>query len=72
VLAAASEIGLDTDRLERDMEAPGVEQILRSNYDIAGRLAIDGTPAFVIGDEIVGGAIELEELQAKVKAARGS
>ena len=72
VLAAAREIGLDTVRLERDMQAPRVEQILRDNYDMAGRLAIDGTPAFIVGDEIVGGAMELEELQAKVKAARGS
>ena len=72
VLALATDIGLDTARLERDMQAPGVEQTLRNNYEIAGQLAIDGTPAFVIGEEIIGGAIELEELQAKVKAARGS
>ncbi len=71
VLRVARESGLDVERLKRDMADPGVEATIRRNMDLAEALDLNGTPAFVIGDEVVPGAIGPEALRELVKKARG-
>ncbi len=71
VLAAAESIGLDVEQLKRDMRSADVDQALRKNYELADALDIGGTPAFVIGDTLVPGAIDrktLLELVAKERS----
>lgn len=70
VEAVAQEIGLDTTKLKQDMTAPEVDQELQQNYDLAEAMGINGTPAFVIGDTLVPGAIKLDDLKAHIAAAR--
>jgi Ca2+-transporting ATPase len=70
VLAAKG--GLDVDRLRRDMNAPEVERAIRANMALAEALGIQGTPAFVIGDQVVPGALELDGLRMLIRRARGS
>lgn len=70
VMQAAREVGLDTDRLRADMEAPEVQAHIDVSMDLARALGVSGTPAFVIGDEVVPGLVPLEELQRLVDAAR--
>lgn len=67
-LAAAS--GLDLARLKKDMEDPGVAKKIADNHALAGKLGIDGTPAFVIGDKLVPGAVSVDELKEMVDAER--
>ena len=67
----AGEAGLDVKKLKADMALPKVEQALRSNLVLADRLGIQGTPGFVIGNELVPGAIPLETMRQLVKQARG-
>jgi protein-disulfide isomerase len=43
---------------------------LKANSDLAKALDIGGTPAFVIGDEIVPGAIDLASLKQMIATAR--
>jgi len=70
VYQVAGSVGLDVDRLKRDMAAPEIEQALKANLALASALEIRGTPGFIIGDHIVPGAIDLEALKNLVADAR--
>src|SRR6202045_536734 len=70
VLKVAQSAGLDGERLKRDMAAPEIDRALKANLQLAGALDIRGTPGFVIGEEIVPGAIDLETLKGLIAAAR--
>ena len=70
VYQVAKTVGLDVDRLKRDMAAPQIEAALKANHALAEALDITGTPGFVIGDQIVPGAIELSSLKELVAEAR--
>ena len=68
----ADNIGLDMDQLRRDMEAPEIDAMLQRNFALAQALQINGTPAFVIGDEVVRGAIDMTTLREIVGQARAN
>jgi protein-disulfide isomerase len=70
IRAAAKSVGLDPDRLETDMEAPEVNAVLEANYALAQELGIEGTPAFVIGDQLIPGAVEKARLEHLIDEAR--
>ncbi|MBX6324374.1 MAG: thioredoxin domain-containing protein [Rhodospirillaceae bacterium] len=70
VFRAAKAQGLDVERLKQDMAAPEIAQRISRNYDLARALGIHGTPAFIIGDELVPGALPMSELMAKVEQHR--
>lgn len=72
VLALADRLGLDRDRLAADMKSPEVASVIEGNIKLAQLLNINGTPSFVIGDEIVGGAAPIADLTAKIGSARAS
>ncbi len=68
VMDIAGRVGLDVERLRRDMADPAIEAYLDETYRLATDLGIDGTPAFVIGDTLVPGAVggaRLKELIAE-------
>ncbi len=68
----AASIGLDAEQLQADMEAPEIDAAIQANYELARALGIEGTPAFVVGDQLVPGAVDrprLEELIAEARAA---
>ena len=71
IMRIAGSVGLDTAKLKRDMGASEISAIIDANMRLAERLAIRGTPAFIIGEAIVPGAISLDELKRLVAAARG-
>ena len=70
VMQIAQSVGLNVEQLRRDMQSPAVEETLNANFALAQQLGVNGTPAFVIGDSFVPGAIPLERLQALVEEAR--
>ncbi len=72
IMALAESVGLDTDQLRADMEDPAIDEHLNTNYELAQALGIRGTPAFIIGDELVPGAVSRAELEALIAEARGS
>lgn len=71
ILKIAAESGLDADRLGEAMDDPGIDKILQRNFKLADALGIGGTPAFVIGDHLIPGAVDLETLRELVAAERG-
>lgn len=70
ILKLASSVGLDTERLKKDMESPEVQQAIGANLALAEELGIRGTPGFVVGDRIVPGAIKLDDMKKLVAEAR--
>jgi protein-disulfide isomerase len=68
--ATARTLGLDWPRMAHDMDDPDVQARIDANLKLAHELGIEGTPALVIGDTLVPGAVELPELQKAVAAAR--
>ena len=72
VFSTAKEIGLDIDQLKTDMNKPEIEQQLVKNREIAKLLNLNGTPAFIIGDIIYPGALNLNNLKEIIKQYRKS
>jgi protein-disulfide isomerase len=70
VLKIAGEVGLDLDRLKVDMASPEVDAEMARTMRIAKALQLKGTPAFVIGSEVVPGGTDLETLKELVAEAR--
>ncbi|WP_244485441.1 DsbA family protein [Pseudolabrys sp. Root1462] len=69
-MAAAKEAGLDMARLEKDMASPEVKATLTENFKLAETLGMNGTPSYVIGNDVVVGAVGLDALRQKVSMAR--
>ena len=53
--ALAKDQGLDADAIVKAMNDEAVTDVLRQNYQLAQRMAISGTPAFVIGGQLLRG-----------------
>lgn len=70
VFKTAERLGIDLDRLREAMESPEIAETLARNQDLAKALGVTGTPAFVIGNELVPGAVSLDRLKAFVRRAR--
>lgn len=72
VMNVAQKVGLDVAQLRADMEDPAIEITLRTNMAIAQDLGINGTPAFIVDDTIIPGAVGFETLAGTVKEVRDS
>ena len=72
ILRIARDMGFDAKRLEADMSSPEIDQAIERNLALATTLGILGTPAFVIGDKIVPGAVSLKTMKRLIARARGS
>ncbi len=72
IRADARRLGLDGERLAREMESPAVAVRIKANLALAAQLGIQGTPALVIGDMMIPGAVGLAELQQAVQQARAA
>lgn len=72
VISVANKLGLNGDQLSKEMKSTDVENDIRNNHQLAQALGITGTPAFVIGNEMVPGAVDLDTLKSLIKEARGS
>ena len=70
ILEIAGSVGLDVAQLERDMQDPGLQRIIDRNMAIASALGVRGTPAFVIGNQFVPGAVDAEALKQLIADAR--
>ena len=70
IMSIAKTVGLDTDRLVKDGNSPEIAALIRDNNQMAGRLGINGTPAFIIGQNLTPGAVGLDELKSQVDRVR--
>ncbi len=70
VYQIAGSVGLDVAKLKRDMSSPEIAQQIKDNMKLADALDIHGTPAFIIGDKVVPGAVDLDALKTMVADER--
>ena len=66
----AREVGLDTKQLQKDMQAERTERILNRTRQAASALDLRGTPALIIGKNIIPGAISREEILSLINQAK--
>jgi len=69
-MAAAKDAGFDMARLEKDMSSPEVRATLEENFKLAEEMGMNGTPSYVIGKQVVVGAVGLDGLKEKIGVAR--
>jgi protein-disulfide isomerase len=69
-LAVAKDIGLDMARLEKDIAGPEVKAAIDESMKLAETLGLNGTPSYIVGGQMVMGAVGLAALQQKIEAAR--
>jgi len=70
VLDIAAKVGLDRDTVKKGMDDPRVAETLASNLGLGRALGVNGTPAFVIGGQLVPGAIDLDTMKELLAEAR--
>ncbi len=70
VMEIAKSVGLDVQKLKADMESEEIGDIIEANMSLAQKLGIQGTPAFIVDETLIPGAIGYEALAASVKQVR--
>lgn len=70
IFEIAGSVGLDVPQLQKDMEDPKIKLIIDRNMAVASKLGVRGTPAFVIGNAFVPGAIDADALKQLIADAR--
>ena len=70
ILSIAGEVGLDAARLEIDMAHPEWQTVIDRNRALARDLGINGTPGFIVGTELVPGALDVNGLKELIARAR--
>ena len=66
----ANGLGIDATKLEEKMKSSDVGSIIAKDKALATSIGIRGTPAFVVGGELVPGAVNIATLKALVTKAR--
>ena len=69
-LAAAREAGADMDRLNKDLTGPDVTASLQEVAKLADSLNLTGTPTYIVGDEVVVGAVGYAQLKSRLDNMR--
>ena len=69
-IAAAKDVGLDIARIEKDLASEEIKATLEESMKLAEALGLNGTPSYVIGGDVVIGAVGLKALREKVNEAR--
>lgn len=71
VMNVAKKQGLDWSKIVAKINDPAIDKKIATNHAIAQTLNITGTPAFIIGDQLLRGAPQsLEMLEESIKQAR--
>ncbi|OIN85212.1 MAG: hypothetical protein AUJ12_10120 [Alphaproteobacteria bacterium CG1_02_46_17] len=63
-------LGLDVEKLKKDAEGEDIAKELEKNKEVARAMGLSGTPAFIVGDEILRGFVEYEGFKAIIADQR--
>ena len=71
-LKAAKTAGVNASELEKALSSKKdeIEKIINGSIELGSSVGISGTPGFVIGEELIPGAVDKASLQEKIKAIR--
>ncbi len=70
VMKTAAEIGLNVEKLKKDMQDDSIDAALKNNMRLAHALNLAGTPAFIVGDQLRPGALDQSALRQLIELAR--
>lgn len=70
VMQTAAAVGLNVDKLKKDMNDQEVETIIDANLELAREIGVDATPAWVIGDKVSSGAMSPQAFKQLIDQAR--
>jgi protein-disulfide isomerase len=70
IMDIAGSVGLDVAQLQKAMDDPKLKQIIERNMTLASALGVRGTPAFVVGNQFVPGAVDADALKQLIADAR--
>lgn len=70
IMRTARKVGLDVEKLQKDMEDPKINAYLDETINLAQSLGIRSIPAFIIGKRIIPGAIGLDQLKSYISEER--
>ena len=62
--------GLDEGRTAKDLNAPALKAEIKKNLELGRALGLTGTPSYIVGNEILSGAVGLDALKSAVAKAR--
>ena len=68
--STANMLGLNMKQFDEAISSERLERILRRNINAGRAIGIEGTPALLIGDKIIPGAISLEEIRALINSEK--
>ncbi len=71
VLSLADDLGMDIEVLQADMQSAVIDAHFATSRELAQALGVNGTPAFVFEDQLIPGAIELDQMRELVAELRG-
>lgn len=69
-IQVAKDLGADPVKLQKDAQGPEVKAALTDNRGLGDKLGLSGTPAFIIGDEIIPGAVGVEPMRKAISDIR--
>ncbi len=64
----AVEMGANQIEIMTEMDNPQVIETIQSTYELANELGITGTPSYIVGNEVVFGAVGHDQLESKIKS----
>jgi protein-disulfide isomerase len=70
IMRLAGSLGLDKTRFRADMQSDAIEAIIQENYELAQDIGVRGTPAFIIGNQLIPGAMSAADLRALITRTR--
>lgn len=71
-VAIALSLGADEAKLREEMKSPAITESFAKTYELANKLSISGTPSYVVGNEVVFGALGSEVLSEKIEIAKAA
>ena len=66
----ALSLGADETKLRAEMANPSIQEAFGKTYELANKLSITGTPSYVVGNEVVFGALGADVLTEKIEVAK--
>lgn len=69
-VAMVRSAGLDEMRTAKDLQSPALKAEIKKNLELGRALGLTGTPSYVVGNEILSGAVGYDRLKAAVAKAR--
>jgi protein-disulfide isomerase len=63
-IEVAKKTGANMKQLQADLDDPTLDDVIRDNYALADTLSLTGTPAYIIGNQVIMGSVGLEKILA--------